>query len=94
MQCRESLELKTVGRLGESTGDVPCVLVLSLAFPRDPLGTQNIGPGEPLVRPGVAAVIMPLSVICLFPRHTVCSVTIPMIGFRNSKLPMWGFFQM
>lgn len=49
MQFRKLLELKTVERLGESAGNMPYVLVLFLDFPTDPLGTQNIGPGEPLV---------------------------------------------
>lgn len=49
MQFKKWLELKIAGGLGESTGNIPYVLVLFLAFPRDLLGTQNIGLGEPLV---------------------------------------------
>lgn len=49
MQFRKSLELKTDGRLRVSMGNVPYVLVLHVAFPRDALGTQDTGPGEPLV---------------------------------------------
>jgi len=74
-----------------TAGNVLCVLVLFLAFPRDPLGTQNTGPGELLLWPSMAAVIISLSVICLFSRHTVCSMTISITCFKNSKLPMWFF---
>lgn len=58
MQFRKSLELKTDGRLRLSMGNVPYVLVLHVAFPRDALGTQDTGPGEPLVWPTMSAVIM------------------------------------
>lgn len=36
------------------------------SFPGDPLITQNTSPGEPLVWPSRAAVIISFSVICLF----------------------------
>lgn len=89
MQFRKSFELKTVG---ESTENIPYVLVLFTAFPRDPVGTQNVGPGEPLVWLSMAAVNRAFHVVCLFSRHTVCSITISMICFRNSELPACGVF--
>lgn len=73
--------------LGESMENILYMLVLFTTFPRDPVGTQNIGLGGPM-----AAVNRAFSVICLFTRHTVCSITISMICFRNSKLPACEFF--
>lgn len=64
------------------------------SFPGDPLITQNTSPGEPLVWPSRAAVIISFSVICLgfFSKNTVCSVIISVICFRSSKQPAWVDF--